>query len=962
LVASLILTVENNPITASGLRDLLQGSGYRVVLAGAGKEALSIVEVQRPDLILLDLSLPDTSGFDLLPRLSLRLGLPKVPVVACSGFLSFLDETRVLYSGFSALLHKPIEPSLLLDAVSTYLAPARSADLLEVRPTVLVVDDTEVSLKLLSYSLEQQGFRVERASDGMAALEALKRMRPNAIVTDTLMPRLDGFRLCQEVRSCRTLSQIPVVMHSESYDEEEDRALAYAAGADAFVVRKSAAFDEVIEALVLALGVPTRAPDRMPADQMAARHIDRLTRQLERQQTLNAQLTRRCAVQSAAMSCLDRMATVARDSHQLERGTEVILATCLDAVGTSRGAVYERRDESLILTARIGFDDVELAAVEKFFGHLDWLEKVRQRGDAVLVPGPEAPAALASTLKVVSGCQFLLIIPLGGGDSSMGVLITGSEESHDEAVMSLARAMGGQLAQAFALTAALSHLRASEQRQSLILSGLPVCLYARRSDDQGLSYVSDNSLRLTGFSAAKMLEPGFWLSRLHRSDVENVLRALTEIANSGQCNVEYRWMHADGDYRWFVDTARLSTVAGTDEIVGTWTDVSEQKKLEAQLLESQKMDALGILAGGVAHDFNNIITAINGYSELAIMSLPEDSPLQEYLKEIAAAGDRASGLTRQLLTFSRREVTEVKLLDLNAVVSEVQKMLRRTIGEDIHMTVSLQPSLPPILADKGHLEQILLNLSVNARDAMPRGGKLDISTRSVTLLDGREQVELSVADSSCGMEPHVLAKVFEPFFTTKDAGKGTGLGLSTVYGIVQQHKGTIAIESEVGLGTTFRIQFAAQQGGDTDVKVSAAKRDLHSGRETILLVEDDKYVRAMARHVLASSGYKLLECVDGVEGWETFRTHAASIDLVLTDSVMPRMGGVELLGLIFEQRPDMKVLMMSGYTDDSLARYGIDPRRMAFLPKPFSPQSLSRGVRETSTARPRQRHEAPAGR
>ncbi|MCI0457416.1 MAG: response regulator [Gemmataceae bacterium] len=386
-------------------------------------------------------------------------------------------------------------------------------------------------------------------------------------------------------------------------------------------------------------------------------------------------------------------------------------------------------------------------------------------------------------------------------------------------------------------------------------------------------------------------------------------------------------------------------------------EVEDRKRLEAQLLHAQKMDAVGRLAGGVAHDFNNLLTIITGYGELLLAGLRPDEPLRGLAAEITRAGERAAALTRQLLAFSRQQVVAPKVLDLNAIVTDVSKMLQRLIGEDVVLATALAPNLGRVKADPTQVEQVLLNLAVNARDAMPRGGKLTVETANVDLdeayahthpeVQAGRHVLLAVSDTGCGMTEEVKARIFEPFFTTKELGKGTGLGLATVYGVVKQSGGSIAVYTEVGRGTTFKVYLPRLVEMAETTRGGPAAPPIPRGSETLLLVEDEAGVRALARHALQASGYTVLEASNGVEALRLADQYGAPIRLLVTDVVMPGMGGRELHAQLTALYPGLKVLFMSGYTDDAVFRHGVLEAGLPFLQKPFTVDALARKVRET---------------
>jgi signal transduction histidine kinase/CheY-like chemotaxis protein len=392
-------------------------------------------------------------------------------------------------------------------------------------------------------------------------------------------------------------------------------------------------------------------------------------------------------------------------------------------------------------------------------------------------------------------------------------------------------------------------------------------------------------------------------------------------------------------------------------------EVSERKTAQAeleqsaeQLRQSQKMEAIGQLAGGVAHDFNNLLTAICGHSEMSLKRLTPADPLHRHLEEIKKSGERAAALTRQLLAFSRKQILQPKIIDLNQIVVDMNKMLQRLIGEDIDLLMGLAADLGKVKADPNQIEQILLNLSINARDAMPKGGRLTIETSNVHLSEEYshdhvsvrpgQYVMLAVSDNGCGMDAKTQTHIFEPFFTTKEVGKGTGLGLATVYGIVKQSEGTIWLYSEVGRGTAFKIYLPCAEAPMKEVEVESNDRESLEGTETVLLVEDEEVVREMATEILRDSGYHVLEAKHGHEAMILGRQHSGVIHLMLTDVVMPQMSGRELAQQLTPLRRDMKVLYMSGYTDDAIVHHGVLEEGTAFIGKPFTPSALTRKVRE----------------
>jgi two-component system cell cycle sensor histidine kinase/response regulator CckA len=476
--------------------------------------------------------------------------------------------------------------------------------------------------------------------------------------------------------------------------------------------------------------------------------------------------------------------------------------------------------------------------------------------------------------------------------------------------------------------------------------------------DNPIVYVNEGFLRMSGYDREDVIGKNCRFLQGPKTAPEALAQVRSALREGRACLLELLNYRKDGTPFWnALSISPLYDAADKlTHFVGVQTDISPFKKLEQQFQQAQKMEAIGQLAGGVAHDFNNLLTIIFGHSELLLLLLTADDPNRDAIKAISDAAARGAGLTRQLLSFSCRAALETKVLDLNKVVKETENLLRRMIGEDIVLTAVLDPNISRIKADPGQVGQILMNLAVNARDAMPQGGKLTIETSDVELDDayaahhsdcttGR-YVMLSVSDTGCGMTPEVQARAFEPFFTTKGPGKGTGLGLATVYGIVKQSGGSINLSSESGHGASFKIYFpvAIEQLHPTPRVQGAATTT--SGTETILVVEDEDAVRAIARFALQTQGYTVLQAESGKKALEVIDKHPGRIDLLMTDVVMPGMSGRELAETLSVRYPSLKVLYASGYTDDSVIRHGILQKEVAFLQKPYTPLSLAKKVRE----------------
>jgi two-component system cell cycle sensor histidine kinase/response regulator CckA len=491
----------------------------------------------------------------------------------------------------------------------------------------------------------------------------------------------------------------------------------------------------------------------------------------------------------------------------------------------------------------------------------------------------------------------------------------------------------------------------AERRFRELIEALPLVTYVDHVDEHATNaYTSPQVVDLLGWRLGDWEDdPRLFEKLLHPDDHERVMNeVVASNEGDGLFDSEYRLRHQDGHYVWVRDRSAILDDGGAEPFArGFLLDITQQKQLEAQLLQAQKMDALGQFAGGIAHDFNNLLTGISGYADLAAGATEPESVVARCLDGIKTAADEAASLTSRLLAFSRRNVPERRLVDMNAIVREAASLLERLVRADVRVSLELARPLPPVAADLAQLKQVVLNLALNARDAMPNGGTLTIETSLVA-----ESVVLRVRDTGVGMDARTRARALEPFFTTKPEGKGTGLGLSVVYGVVDALGGRLSIDSAPGLGTIVEIALPASDdatGGVSDDSEQAAPSG--GGRERVLVVEDRDVVRNLARDVLDSSGFDVVAVAGGREALDTVAT-SAPFDLLLTDVVMPEMSGPELAQNLRSDRPALPVLYMSGYTDDVLDAHELTHDATAFLRKPFGSVELITAVRNVLDGRP----------
>ncbi|HYV34867.1 MAG TPA: PAS domain S-box protein, partial [Gemmataceae bacterium] len=561
-----------------------------------------------------------------------------------------------------------------------------------------------------------------------------------------------------------------------------------------------------------------------------------------------------------------------------------------------------------------------------------------------------------------AGLHGAFAFPIVLGGEIVGVLDFFSRELRqpDKDLVEMMTAIGSQIGQFIERQRVQDSLRGANEQLELLVRASPLAITSLDCHGRVLTW-NTAAERIFGWTAAEVLgQPLPIVPSDQREAFQK--RFASELQGAWHSALEVSRIRKDGSR---VDVSLWTTPLRDAKntimaVLCFLADITDRKLLEEQFRQAQKMEAVGKLAGGVAHDFNNLLTVINGYGEILLGNLRQGDPLRGPMEEIKKAGDRAARLTRQLLAFSRKQVLVPVLLDFNTLLIEMEKMLGRLIGEDVSMTVCPAPDLWRVKVDPGQMEQVIMNIVINARDAMPKGGKLTLETANV-VLDGAyvganteahpgEHVRLTISDTGAGMDNATKVRVFEPFFTTKGPEKGTGLGLATVYGIVKQSGGHISVYSELGIGTTFKIYLPRVEDAVQTSKSQVGFKSAARGSETVLLVEDEEGVRTLARLVLQGKGYKVLEARHGGEALLICEQNKDPVHILLTDVVMPSISGRELAARLKQLRPALKVLYMSGYTDDAVVRHGILEAEMPFLQKPFSPDVLAEMVRHVLDA------------
>jgi PAS domain S-box-containing protein len=781
------------------------------------------------------------------------------------------------------------------------------------RTQVLLVDDDAIQLKLTSLRLREAGYDVVTATGGSEALDLVRRQPPDAIVSDVLMGDIDGFTLCRMLREQSALDGVPVILLSSHYKDDPDQVLATRVGAQALLPR-TADFEREIAAVRRHLRSHCRSvttpPDAEVYEQHLKSHANQITKLLGQ----------------------------ARSAEERYRALFLTATEAISVLSTD-GIVLDANPRWQHV---IGIDPVDMIG-----------RHVRE----FAAPGYEEHIAVEYASSVTEGGAMRTEVPLRHADGStvyMDFSSTMIEEDGRTLVFTIGRDVTRAVIDARALAAA-------EAKYRTLLERIPDVIWTATIDGR-IVFVTPNVTRVLGFTPEEMCAEDLptRLKHTHPDDRDAVRAAFHEFVTSGTSfDVEYRRKTKDGRWIW-VHSRAIGAYErdGVRYFEGMISDVTERKQLEESLRQAQKMEAIGQLTGGIAHDFNNLLAAILGNSHFLLEELADNDPRHADALDIKTAAERAAALTRQLLAFSRRQVLEPTAVDLDAAIGGLEKMLRRLIGEDIDFSVVKTPGLHTVRVDVGQIEQVIVNLVVNARDAMPTGGKLAIATANVdfaapmslddTTIPPGSYAMFSVADSGCGMDPATLRRIFEPFFTTKEVGKGTGLGLSTCYGIVKQSGGYIWVRSEVDRGTTFEIYLPRDTGARIERTRRTGKIEVR-GEETILLVEDDDRVRVAIGRMLTNHGYHVIAARDGGEAISIAENH--TIDLVVSDVIMPGLSGPEVVDRVRKISPHASALFMSGYTDHEVLRNGVLQDEFNFIQKPFAPATLAKKVRDVLDAR-----------
>jgi PAS domain S-box-containing protein len=981
-----ILIVDDRPENREYLLALLGQVGHRLLQAADGVQALATARAEHPDLIIADILMPTMDGYELVRHIRADPVIAHTPVIFCTAHYHEREaEALARTCGVSSVITKPSEPVTVLSAVEAALGLAPRAAL----PPAPEEFDRE-HLRLLTDKLSEKADDLRVTNERLSALIELGLQLGSELDLRRLLQSLG--HAAREIVGARYA--VTGILDADGVRLQS----LYTSGLDAETAAQIGSPDPGVGVLRTVLREGRCVRVRNPSGDPAALGFSPSRPPI--QSWLGAPIASPTRVYGY-IGLIDKIG-LDEFSKEDERLAGVLAAQV--------GRVYQ--NGSLYFDALTHASDLEreifaraqtekaLAEREEHIRLLldstaEAIYEIDLRGcctfanrassqllgfaDAGQLVGRNMHALIHHTRKngtpyAVEDCRiFRAFVQNQGSHVDDEVLWRADGSNFPAEYWSYPICRDGQVVGSVVTFLDITERRQLEdqfrrvqQRLRDVVVSSPAVLFTLEltvEDVLGISWTSDNLPEVLGYPPEAAIGSDWWLTSIHPKDLAGVrARTRADLFTRDQSTEEYRFRHGDGSYRWTRCDMRLirDETGQPSEAVGAWSDITERKraeeeqsKLREQLQQAQKLESVGRLAAGVAHDFNNLLTVINGYGDMLLKQLTPDDPMHESVSEMREAGQRAAVLVRQLLLLSRKQVTQASEVNLNDIITEVGKMLARVIGEDILLESVLSPSLGCVLADPGQLHQVLMNLAVNARDAMLGGGTLLIETRNVDLEDSYAEqhaevkpgpyVQLKVSDTGIGMTKDVMSHLFEPFFTTKKPGEGTGLGLATVYGIVKQSGGSVWVYSEPGEGTAFTIYLPRIDAGVKLQKEPEAKPESLRGTETILVVEDQEQLRKMAVRVLRSFGYRVLEAANPGEALLHSERHAGPIHLLLTDVVMPGMTGPELADRIKPLRAAMETVFMSGYSEHAIT--GRLELTGSYLPKPFSPEALAAKVR-----------------
>jgi PAS domain S-box-containing protein len=951
------MVVDDNSATRRMVRNALQRNGHVVVEAPDGKTARALMRTERPRVVLQDLMLPDVDGYALVGELRGLARGEAVAILAFSGFVSELDEARVSAVGFDDIIPKPIAPSRLIPLIEAHL-PARApeAGQLGTGRRLVLADDEPMQLKLAVLQLGRLGFEIEAVPDGRAALDAIRRRPPDAIVSDVMMPELDGFGLAMAVRRDPALRGLPLVLVTSSYVEPADRELAKRAGASDLVPR-TPELGELIEALRAAMASPGAPgaevrPEALP--ELEREHGQRVLRQLERQVLLNSGLAKRCSVLASELIVLTGISEALLKRRDVDLALDEALAECFDAGGISFGAIYLLEDDGTVRPRPIGAG----AAAEDlagFFGHPELLREAVRSRHTIAVPGDNVNAQTERSLLARARGSAILLVPLSHLERTLGslLMVTRERELERGDWRTFAYGVATQISHVLALARAYADREAAERRATDHAALLDAVFesapdHVLQIDLEGKIVLANRPFlaravdELVGASVFEVL-----------GDPDGQLRgALDRLIETGEPQGFDTSRIAGGAQRWFstrLGPIKPGRVAGAVLVA---RDITASKQTELHLMMADRMASVGTLAAGVAHEINNPLASVIANLDMAAQVVEAMAPaarppeLVEELGDARVAAGRVREIVRDLKVFSRAEEEHRGPVDVEDVLESTLRMAWNELRHRAKL-VKRFGGVPDVEANEARLGQVFLNLIINAVHAIPPGSYDSNELRVSTSVDAAGRVVITIADTGAGIPPEVRPRLFTPFFTTKPVGVGTGLGLAISHRIVAQFGGTIAFDSEVGKGTAFHVALpAAVRPAPPRATARGTKAPPPPRRGAVLVIDDEEPLAHALRRFL--SGDHEVTAVHGArEALELLRG-GKRYDVILCDVMMPQVTGMELHAAVGELDPAQaaRMVFLTGGAFTPPAREFLDRVPNRRIEKPFDLEDVRELVHE----------------
>ena len=953
-----ILLVEDNDITRKMVRFSLENQGFVVLEARDGATALKLAAEGGVHLVLQDLMLPDIDGFELVGRLRQIPGLADTPILAFSGFLSKLEEARISAVGFTDVINKPIEPSRLLHIVRAHLPFAAPLDRnVGLGKRVLIADDDPVQNKLACFRFERLGFEAVRAHDGEEALMLCRELQPDVIVSDIMMPRLDGFGLTVAVRGDPQLAHVPIVLMTNSYVDDADRDLARRAGANDCVLR-TPGLQEVVTAVLgsLTSSQPSSASSVRPVE-LERERAARVLKQLERQVALNTGMAQRCATLSAELSVLSGISQALASEQDISVVLGETLAACFDAGGISVGALYVFGTRAV--HAFGGETEWKPGELDGFFGAMDLLRAIAAERKTVVLPSLRWAGPPADALLERSGVKSVLIAPLVRGDHVDGALVMLSRSADldlDDRV-AFAQGVANQISVALALARSFEEKAASERRareQATLLR----CVLEAIADGV---VVANRHGEFTVWNPAASVTlkmdppdgpPEKWSEQLGLLHPEGaaltpeqfpLLRAL----RGESVETELLQRRVGAESAWLSVNARpLRSEDGG--AVAVFRDISMEKNAQSQLVLSDRMASVGALAASVAHEINNPLASVIANLELATLELESTSTrvAADELRDAREGAERVRTIVRDLKMFSREDGEWQGPVDVRRALASSLRMASNEIRHRARLVTDWS-DVPSVIANEARLGQVFLNLIVNAAQAIPEGHAHDNRIRVGATTDVSGNVVVEISDTGVGIAPETMRQLFTPFFTTKPPGDGTGLGLSICRRLVQGMGGRITVESTLGEGTTFRVILPpARVAGRITRSIAPAADAVPARRGRVLIVDDEEAVATTMGRALAGA-HDVALAHDGAEALARILA-GERYDVILCDLMMPVLTGMELHAQLAMKSPEhaTRIIFVTGGAFTADARNFLEHNENVQLEKPFDVKTLRRVVDE----------------